>query len=317
MQIRNIGAKPGTAAIIAKAIRDPTVAWQYLDVGNNELSRIGLNQIFWALRQNKRLRIFKCGENKAGTKFCSNSDNLLKHGISVPRCLRNNVVLRELDLSFNGISSEAATNILDAMVDNHTIKKLSLRGNLLDDTVALTLPDLLRCNNVLEELDLGQNRMGFSCCYAIAESLEINRSLKVLLLDYNRFGGSGIATLDIFSRSIMMNYSLQVLVFDGNKLGPEWGVRLAETFARNNTLTQVSLRDNRLDSRAGTALLKSYRKCPYLLELGLSSDEIGKELWEQFRVEFDLKRACVSPDSFHRMDTQLTTKQKVLLESYE
>jgi Ran GTPase-activating protein (RanGAP) involved in mRNA processing and transport len=225
------------------------------------------------------------------------------------------VVLRELDLSFNTMCAEAGSNILDAMIDNHTVKKLSLRGNLLDDSLAPMLGDLLRCNNVLEELDLGRNKLGFACAFATAETLELNRSLKWLLLGYNSFGGAGTATLDAFARSVMMNYSLQVLVFDGNKLGPTWGVRLAETFVRNNTLLQVSLRDNRLDTRAGTALLRAYRHCPHLLELALSADEIGQELWEQFRVQFELKRASTAPGEYFQ-ETVISSAQAKIISSY-
>jgi Ran GTPase-activating protein (RanGAP) involved in mRNA processing and transport len=315
LELRNVGAKAGAANIIAGSVRDPVVAWRILDVRHNGFSRTGPNQIFWAMRQNRRLRILRCGENQAGTKFCANEDSLLRHGISVPKCLRHNVVLRELDLSFNTMCAEAGSNILDAMIDNHTVKKLSLRGNLLDDSLAPMLGDLLRCNNVLEELDLGRNKLGFACAFAIAETLEINRSLKRLLLDYNSFGGAGTATLDAFARSVMMNYSLQVLVFDGNKLGPTWGVRLAETFVRNNTLLQVSLRDNRLDTRAGTALLRAYRHCPHLLELALSADEIGQELWEQFRVQFELKRASTAPGEYFQ-ETVISSAQAKIISSY-
>mmetsp|Transcript_26144 Transcript_26144/g.58737 ORF Transcript_26144/g.58737 Transcript_26144/m.58737 type:complete len:1154 (+) Transcript_26144:242-3703(+) len=315
LELRNIGAKTGTAKLLAAFLRDPQVAWKILDCRQNDLGRVGLNEIFWAMRQNKRLRILRMGENRAGSRFCSSEDALLGHGISVPRCIRANVVLRELDLSYNTLGTDAGVNILDAMIDNHTIKKLSLRGNLIGDELSAILPDLLRCNNVLEELDLGHNRLGFSCAFALAEALEVNRSLKRLVADYNSFGGAGTATLDAFCRSLMMNYSLQVLVLDGNKLGPQWGIRLAETFARNNTLYQVGLRDNRLDSRAGRALLNAFKHCPYLLELGLSADEVGSELWELFKQQFELKRASTAPGEFFR-ETTLSPAQSRLLSSY-
>lgn len=315
LELRDIGAMPGTAKMIANSVRDPAVAWRILDVCSNNFSRMGLNEIFWAMRQNKRLRVLRCGENKAGTKFCSSEDTLLRHGISVPKFLRANVVLRELDLSYNTMSSDAGINVMDAMIDNHTIKKLSLRGNLLDDSLAPMLGDLLRCNNVLEELDLGHNQLGFSSAFALSEALEVNRSMKILSLDYNHFGGAGTATLDAFSRSIMMNYSLQVLVFDGNKLGSSWGVRLAETFARNNTLLQVSLRDNRFDSKAGKALLRTYKHCPHLIELALSADEIGNELYEQFKLQFEIKRASTAPGDYFE-ETKLSSAQSKIIQSY-
>lgn len=113
----------------------------------------------------------------------------------------------------------------------------------------------------------------------------------------------------------MMNYSLQVLFLDGNKLGPEWGVRLSEAMVRNNVLTQVSLRDNRLDSRSGEALLKAFAHCPYLLELAVTADEIGNKVYDEFRRVFSRKRASIRPDSLVE-ETVITTKQNQLLSSY-
>jgi Ran GTPase-activating protein (RanGAP) involved in mRNA processing and transport len=317
LEVRNIGAGPRTAQLISSGLRDPMIAWEYVDVSKNHLTRFGLNQLFWAVRNNKRLRVLKVAENDAGPNWCTNKDALLRHGIAVPVAIRRNVVLRELDLSFNSLTSEAGVNIIDALIDNRTIKKVNLRGNLLDDEIASLLPDLFRCNNVLEELDMGQNRMAFACAFAIAESLEWNRSLRVLALDYNRFGGAGAATLDSFARSIMMNFSLQVLHLDGNKLGPEWGIQLAEVFARNNTLVQVSLRDNRLDLASGRALLAAYTNAKYLLELALTADEIGSVLWEEFRKVFESKRANVDVRMVLREETQLSESQSHLLQSYQ
>ena len=33
--------------------------WKYVDFGDNSFSRVGLNEIFWAMIQNKRIRILK------------------------------------------------------------------------------------------------------------------------------------------------------------------------------------------------------------------------------------------------------------------
>ena len=139
--------------------------------------------------------------------------------------------------------------------------------------------------------------MGYNCCFSIAEGIEANRSLKSLILDHNELSNAGTATMEAFGRAIMMNYSLKTLVLDKNQLGPEWGICLAESIARNNTLgtpslthlitnpltqsptysiiVHLSLKDNRLDSRAGLALYNSYRYAPFLLELAVSASELG------------------------------------------
>lgn len=315
IEIRNIGAGPGTGELISQYLRDPMVAWSFVDVSKNALTRVGLNQIFWAVRQNKRLRVLRVSENQAGSIFCSDADSLLGHGISVCKAFSTNAVLREVDLSYNSLTSEAGCNVIDAMLENFTIKKLSLRGNLLDDMVATRLSALIDGNEVLEEIDLGRNRMGFTCLFEISTTLAANRRLRVLLLDNNHFGGAGVGTLDSFCRAIMQNYTLQVLNLDGNKLGPEWGMRLAETFARNSALLQVSLRNNRLDVRSGTSLLNAYAFCPYMLELALSADEIGMDLWERMRAVFTEKRAAVDAAGMVE-ESALSDSQFHLLESY-
>jgi hypothetical protein len=142
---------------------------------------------------------------------------------------------------------------------------------------------------------------------------------------------------------MMLNCNLKALLLDGNRLGPEWGVRLAEAIARNGSLIQLSLRDNRLvnnelrviiiydclsdpcryyhrtintqDLRAGQALLRAFKKAEYLVELALSADEVGEALWEDFRREFASKRSSIHPDSLIQ-ETKLTAKQLHLIDSY-
>jgi len=63
--------------------------------------------------------------------------------------------------------------------------------------------------------------------------------LKTFILDHNELSNAGFATMEAFGRAIMMNYSLKTLILDTNKLGPEWGICLAEAIARNNTLGTV------------------------------------------------------------------------------
>jgi len=64
VEMANIGAGPGTAKIIASAIRDVALRWVYCDISGNKLARSGLNEIFWAIRQNRSLRIFYAATTK-------------------------------------------------------------------------------------------------------------------------------------------------------------------------------------------------------------------------------------------------------------
>lgn len=245
VNISNIGAGPSTAKVLAGMVRNVLITWIYCDVSGNNFTRSGMNELFWALRVNRSLRVFLCRENKAGPVWGSEDDALLRHGVSLRQLILCNSNIRELDLSFNGLSSGAGSLIFEAMTDNYAIHKLTLRGNTFDDGIAAALGDFLMYNDVVEDLDLGDNRMGYNCCFSFVDGLRVNRSLKVLTVDNNELGNAGTVTVDEFARSLMLNHTLRILAFDGNKLGPVWGARFADVLSRNNSLIKVSLRDNR------------------------------------------------------------------------
>lgn len=315
LEMSNCGAGHSTAKIVASALRDVSTNWRVLDFRSNNLGRQGMNSIFWALRQNRSLRVLLLGENNAGPQFGSDDDALLGHGVAIQRAIRSNVMLREIDLSYNGIDTRGGINIMEAMLENYTVRKLCLRGNVLDDAIHYALSDLFRYNDVMDELDLGENRLGYQCCFSVADGLECNRALKILYVDYNTLNAAGHVTIDAFVRCLSMNTSLRVLVMDGNKLGSEWGVSLADALSRNNTLIKVSLRDSRFDSRAGKLLLNAYKNAPFLMELALSADEIGAALWESFREEFRKKRACISAEDAS-LETLIDDESSHILDKY-
>lgn len=290
-EISNIGAGVRAAYLIAKLLRRVTVAWEFVNFSRNKFSREGLNQIFWALRQNRRVLTLNLGGNEGGPNMSSEEDVLGDHGIALPRALRENLTLTDLDLSYNGISSNAAILIFGALEDNYSISKFSLRGNLVDDQAANSLNDLLRANDIMTEIDLGDNKLGYNCCFALADGLDGNRALQVVHLDRNRIGSAGVVVIEQFWRMLIKNTTIRFLDLDDNRLGPEWGVKLASALVRNNTLIQLSLRNNRLDAHAGEALLMAYQHHKYLMELAVSSEEIGFECYERFKGCYEQKRA--------------------------
>eukprot|EP01041_Mallomonas_annulata_P000898 gene898-1738_t len=289
--IANIGAGPRTAFAIGKALRNVTVAWKYLDISRNKLSRVGLNELLWALRRNRRVKVLKLGYNGAGLIFGSQQDVLGEHGIALPRAIQENLTLRELDLSGNGICSSAANNIFVAMKTNMCIQRLCLRGNIIDDDSAAELAELLLNNDVLQDLDLGDNRLSYEACYAVAEGLEKNRSLRILCMDKNTLGSAGPTTMEAFWRGLCMNFSLRILNLDENRLGTDWCIKLADAFARNCSLIQVTLRNNRLDPRGGEALLRSYKANNHLSDLMVTEDEVGADIYREMQEIFFKKRA--------------------------
>ncbi len=320
--LSNIGIGHSSSKMISKALRTTQLTWQYVDLSNNNFSRSGLNDIFWGLRLNRSIRVLDLTDNKGGPFFSTPTDTILRHGIALQRALLANVVLRDLNLSWNGMSSKAGIVLFETLVDNHSIRRLVLRGNLFDDDIAGALRDFLVLNNVVEYLDLGGNQLGYNCCFTFAEGIEVNRSVKQLFLDSNKLRDAGDSTAEAFSRALMMNHRMTVLSLESNHLGPNWGVMLASAISRNNTLINLNMKgtylyslvytnavfthslthllthslDNRLDARSGQHLVNSYKHAPFLLELALSKDEVSADVWNQYIETYNNKRAIVEGD---------------------
>jgi Ran GTPase-activating protein (RanGAP) involved in mRNA processing and transport len=230
----------------------------------------------------------------------------------------SNIVLRELDLSLNGITSSAGIMIFIALLDNYSIKKISMRGNLLDDEVAYSLYDLLAFNDVIEEIDLGKNKLGYECCNSISKAMGDNHALKVLYLDGNRLGDAGTASIKLFTHAFIKNCYLRTLQFDDNKLSSEWGFAIAYIIACNRTLVKVSLQNNRLNAVVGAKLLDAYEHNLYLEELSLSGEEIGLEMFRRLQKIFNDKRAIAVPYNDKSFDeTNISNDDLSFLTKYE
>lgn len=85
MEFRKIGGGPGLAKEVALFLRRVTVPWTHLDISDNDSYRTNFNLIFWSLRHNNRVRVFKAAGNKAGTVFGTDDDEVGIHGISICR----------------------------------------------------------------------------------------------------------------------------------------------------------------------------------------------------------------------------------------
>merc|ERR1711988_390125 len=105
---------------------------------------------------------------------------------------------------------------------------------------------------------------------------------------------------------------------DSNRLGSEWGIQLADSIARNNTLVSISIKDNRLDPTAGQAILNSYRFAPFLMEVALTADEVGTKIWEEFTSVYHQKRATFTgdPRQYEGGETHVSDEYVGILNQY-
>ena len=291
VEIENIGLGEGSAALLARGLRDASVRWKYLNCAENSFGREGLNKICWSLRVNSRIKVIILRNSRAGQAFGSPEDALGNHGISLERMLRENIIIRSLDLSYNNLSSQTGIILFRALISNSSIARLCLRGNLFDDDVHNALGDLTSSNDSLKELDLGDNKLGYRACYSLATGLSFNNSIIELKIDSNRFGYFKSDAFVHWSRMIAYNTTLRMIDMDNNRVGPAGGALIAESLVRNSNLVSISLQSNRLDSTSGREIVSAFRNSRVLMDLFITEEEVGNAVWEEYVESRAAKRA--------------------------
>lgn len=301
LELRNCNLSESFAYEFSKALKNVAIAWKYIDIRDNQIKKVGLNQIFWSLRVNRKIRVLRLGGNHGGISLGTDTDVMGNHGIGLVRGIQENLILRYLDVSFLGLSPDAGINLFTALKSNFTLQVLMTRGNCFDDTVNSSIESFLIENDVLRELDLGENKkFGGTLPFAIAEGLYENKSLQSLYLDETNFAIAGGSTIEIFTEALLLNHTLRRLNLDGNRMGTQWGLKMAEVISKTSTMRQFSLRNNRFDSRVGKTLAAAYVHNLTLIELGVSSEEVGSEAYEEIKRCYVSKRApCHMDDLLH------------------
>lgn len=116
-----------------------------------------------------------------------NSEDAQKIG----EALRHNTSLTNLDLSRNEIDVEGATCIMEALGSNTSLTHLKLNENAIicgDEADATRLLIPLTKNKTLKTLDLSQNILGGFCVNVILQIADENESLGFIDLSGNSIG---------------------------------------------------------------------------------------------------------------------------------
>ena len=161
-------------------------------------------------------------------------------------CLKEEDTLQELNLWFEGITSEGARLIAEAIKVNKTLKKLNIRGNSISDDGATAISDGLKSNNSLQELNMSSNHITSEGAKKIAEAIKVNTTLKILNINGNTISDDGVAAI---SDGLKSNNSLQELDMSLNKITSEGAKKIAEAIKVNTTLKILKI-NKRLDHDA-------------------------------------------------------------------
>ena len=113
----------------------------------------GGKAIFECLRHNGHIQALDMEDNQLGLNMDVEA-GALEH---ISAAIRDNVVLTNLDLSYNNFAGRGCAALAEALASNANIRELSLRGNNIGDLGARALRGNINDKNRLSKIDVSDN----------------------------------------------------------------------------------------------------------------------------------------------------------------
>ncbi|CAF0808401.1 unnamed protein product [Adineta steineri] len=192
-----------------------------LDVGHNEIAKVGAQHLGDALQYN------------TVTVILSSSTTIGDVGLQyLAAGLRHNATLTTLNLARNGIDGVGAQYLGDALQHNTTLTTLNLSGNGIREVGAQHLAAGLRHNTTLTTLYLQNNGIGDVGAQYLADALQQNTTLTTLNLAGCRIREVGAQHL---ATGLRQNTTLTTLDLWENEIGDDVIHEIDELVAWNKS----------------------------------------------------------------------------------
>lgn len=249
-----------TAGYLTEVIKSNTCL-EELRLGNNGFHS-SANIILQALQKNSNLKRLDLNNNNMSSEV----------GGLLAGVIKCNSSLSDLRLGFNKLISSGVA-IGQALQIISTLKVLHLSGNSMPESAAETLAAAIKTNNGLEDLRVSSNNFHRSI-FEILQALTDIKRLKILHLSNHNITGKAAETLakaienNIYLEEVNLSNNgfhniaivvvgalkklskLKKLNLNDNKMSSDVSEDLAEVISNNNSLTELLLSNNNLQSSA-------------------------------------------------------------------
>ena len=187
--------------------------------------------------------------------------------------LRSNKVVLNLDISKNSMemSDDAALAICDSLKFNTMLRELNVSYNGITYPKAKVIIQALELNKTLQILDISNNRLSDEGTVAVSESLEKNMGIQVLNLSGNSITDIGTKSI---AKLLQNSKIIEVLDLSQNLITSQGAIRLAEAVILNTTLLELDISCNRLSDEGVTAISDCLKINKMIQKLNISNNEI-------------------------------------------
>jgi len=158
---------------------------------------------------------------------------------TVARFLRENVVLKSLDLRGNNIRADGLVVLAHALRTSPNLQSLCLKWNHVgsNERGVRALCDVLKVNTSISQLDLRNNKIGGEAGAVLADMLRHNNTISHVDLSWNDLGVEGGKAL---LEGIRANHCLLDCQLSGNRLAEDTLHAIAFILRRNRQAAPMS-----------------------------------------------------------------------------
>jgi len=151
---------------------------------------------------------------------------------SIARYMRENVMLKTIDLRGNNIRADGLVVLAHALRSGSSVESVCLKWNHVGshERGVQALSDVMRSNQTISHLDLRNNKIGSECGKHFGDMLRENSTLTHLDISWNDLGPEGGKAL---LNGIQANHSLIDCQLSGNRIAEDTLHAIAFILRRN------------------------------------------------------------------------------------
>ena len=211
---------------------------QLLDLQNNHLTTQIGDWLKHVITNNPAMKV-----------LCLDNNNIGTGGLQITEALQSIKFLKMLGLSNNSLPKEIAPKLAATIKSNHYLESLTLSSNKLQSSAIVILKSLSSITT-LKVLNMDNNQIGEKGGEALVSVIKNNNGVKELRFSNNNLQRSIIQ----MSQALLSVSTLESLDLSNNNLPREIGSELAAAIQSNNSLKQLSLHSNNLQSSINVIL---------------------------------------------------------------
>ncbi|CAG9322598.1 PPP1R37_7 [Blepharisma stoltei] len=236
-----------------------------LDISNNMLDAKSIENLCFSLVTSKVIELNLSGNN-LGSAGCDHLQTMLCGGLSMA------CYLQKLDVSYNEINFKGLAKLANGLRNNTILRTLNLEGNPLCGNSSTGVFTLIAGNVAIQNLNLNSCQLGDEGVNKLSEALDSNKVLLKLFLASNDIDDNGGL---VIADGLEKNYTLKQLDLSNNRIRRKGGIALANAIKINMTLENLNLKENNIKDDAGQLFSELSRVKQNILKLSLDLNPIG------------------------------------------